>query len=106
MTTMTNTTIDQTQYTVRTRSSRWLTPRAYDRARMNSRARRRTRRCEHSLTEARASVTTARAAAAHVRALGQLLVLGDLEGVAATAGRDGVRVVDLEARLLDRVQEV
>src|ERR687888_825461 len=32
--------------------------------------------------------------------------LGDSERVAASAGCDGVRVVDLEARLLNRVQEV
>ena len=39
-------------------------------------------------------------------ALGQLLALLHLEGVAAAARGDGVRVVDLEARLLNRVQEV
>src|SRR5512147_750041 len=46
------------------------------------------------------------AAAAHVRTLGELLALLHLEGVAAPARRDGVRVVDLEAGLGDRVQEV
>src|SRR5262245_30570871 len=53
-----------------------------------------------------ASVTTTVAAATHVGALGQLLALLHLEGVAAAARGDGVRVVDLEARLLDRIQEV
>src|SRR5262249_17041491 len=48
-----------------------------------------------------ASVRTTVAAAAHVGALGQLFALLYLEGVAAAARRDGVRVVDLEARLLD-----
>src|SRR3990172_4777038 len=49
---------------------------------------------------------TAAAAAADRGVLGQLLALFHLEGVAAAAGRDGVRVLDLEAGLLDAVQVV
>src|SRR5262245_30199756 len=55
---------------------------------------------------ARSLVTAARTAAAHRGALRELLALLHLEGVAATAGRDRVRVVDLEAGLLEPVQKV
>src|SRR5262249_42737589 len=61
--------------------------------------------CERRIRSAR-SVRAAGAAAAHLRPLGQLLALFHLEGVAAATGRDGVRVLDLEPGLLDRVQEV
>src|SRR5215203_6156647 len=50
-------------------------------------------------------VRAGRAAAAGVR-VGAGLALFDREGVAAAAGCDGVRVLDLEPRLLDRVDEV
>src|SRR5688572_28146170 len=56
--------------------------------------------------DVRALVAAAVAAATRVGALGQLLALFHLEGVATAARGDGVRVVDLEARLGDRVQEV
>src|SRR5438477_7604321 len=49
-------------------------------------------------------VTTTRAAAGG--ALCDLSALFDLEGVAAAARGDDVRVVDLEARLLDRLEVV
>src|SRR5262249_59262261 len=55
---------------------------------------------------ARSLVTATGPAAAHRGTLGELLALLHLEGVAATAGRDRVRVVDLEAGLLESVQKV
>src|SRR5579864_7449069 len=53
--------------------------------------------------EAKKLGAAARAAAADLARVGVVL---DLEGVAAAAGGDGVRVVDLEPGLLDRLEVV
>src|SRR5262245_8366829 len=51
-------------------------------------------------------MAAAGAATAHVRSLGELLALVDLERMAAAARGDRVRVVDLEPGFLEAVQVV
>ena len=67
---------------------RWLTARAYDTLRTNSRPGVTLERgTSRPLTGCDGSVAATGTAAAHVRALGQLFLVGDLEGVAAAARR-------------------
>src|SRR3954470_7780071 len=62
--------------------------------------------CPAGTAEARLVRAAGAAAGAGGRCIARLVVGGALEGVAAAAGRDGVRVVDLEPGLLDRLEIV